>query len=180
MTIMFTPAGSNLTYVTPEIAALSNGYLVAVWDQIGPSDTTWTVAGQIVTADGTFVGSQFTIPTALPSAATPGRPSIDALPNGDFVVVYSAAAGSLSGQKYGTSGNPIGDPFGVTNSSSGNAATTVLSDGTLLPSPATMASSARERSPCNRLARPGAARPGPTWAPPPTGSRWRCPIPPKP
>ncbi len=84
----------------PTSQGLSNGDDVGVWDQFAPGDTTWTVAGQIVTPDGQFVGSGFTISTTLPTSATPERPTLNALPNSDFVVTYNDGVSSITGQEF--------------------------------------------------------------------------------
>jgi T5SS/PEP-CTERM-associated repeat protein len=131
-TVLLTPIGDGVVRVSPDIAQLSNGDYVGIWEQLAPADTTWTLAGQIVDPAGQFVGGEFTIATTLAAAATPEAPVVNALANGDFVVIYNAGAGTLAGQEFDSSGNELGGSFGVSDTSQGGVATTVLSDGTLL------------------------------------------------
>ena len=131
-TVLLTPIDDGIRRVSPEITELSNGDFVGVWDQLAPGDTTWSVVGQIVDATGAFVGPAFTLSTLVPAASTPTRPVLNALPNGNFVVIYSDADSSLAGQRFDASGHPLGSPFGVSNATQGNSAAVVLSDGTLL------------------------------------------------
>jgi hypothetical protein len=130
-TVLLTPIDDGVTRISPEIAELTNGDFVGVWDQHAPGDTTWSVVGQIVDPTGKFVGLEFTLATAVPVASNPTRPVLSALPNGQFVVVYSDADSSLAGQKFDASGNQLDVPFGVSNSTQGNAAAIMLSNGTL-------------------------------------------------
>ncbi len=123
---------SSAAYVAPALATLVNGRLVVVWNQVAAGNTNWSVTGQIVTPDGQMSGSQFVLPTTFPAASTPGRPTINPLADGSFVVIWSSAASSLSGQKFDASGGTIGGSFLISGASQGDPATAVMSDGTLL------------------------------------------------
>ncbi len=130
--VLVAAPAAGLTYGPSEIAGLANGDLVAMWEQIVTGDLTWSLAGQIVTPTGQLSGARFVLPTALPASGAPVRPTIDGLADGGFVVTYSSATSSLSGQKFDASGDAIGGAFLVSSASQGDPATTVLSDGTLL------------------------------------------------
>lgn len=70
----------------PEIAALKDGRMVAVWVSGGEALAEHEIKGQILFADGTADGAVFTINTA--TAGDQAYPSVDVLADGRFVVSW--------------------------------------------------------------------------------------------
>jgi hypothetical protein len=112
------------TYTTnhqtlPAIAGDSSGNFVVVWElrqfAPGPADS---VSGQRYSNSGLPLGTEFRVNTTT-MGTFHSNPAIAADPAGNFVVVWEVtllAAGGLRGQRYASSGAPLGGEFSVGNS----------------------------------------------------------------
>jgi VCBS repeat-containing protein len=103
----------------PDVAALSNGGFVAVWQSDGQDGSSYGIYGQLYDASGTAVGAEFRVNTM--TADIQWNASVAALPGGGFVTVWASPDPSLSywvvnGQKYDSSGNPAGGEFQISAS----------------------------------------------------------------
>jgi hypothetical protein len=91
----------------PAVASDSNGGFVVVWQSFWvPGDITGSIQGQRFSADGSGLGSEFTVNTYTWTAQTSPRVASDAL--GNFVVVWRGMgssgtdtdSGSIHGQRF--------------------------------------------------------------------------------
>lgn len=112
----------------PVITGLTNGWFVATWadDTLGGDDISGlAINGQMFTADGTRLGSQFQINTTMEDSQK--SPSITGLSNGGFVVTWddsSQSAGdnswtSIRGQVFSQTGLKDGAEFLVNTTTAG-------------------------------------------------------------
>jgi T5SS/PEP-CTERM-associated repeat protein len=133
-TSTITVSGSNdgATRSGAQVATLDDGNIVVVWSEAGATSETWSIVGQVMTPAGGFVGSQFSISTALPSNSPAAQIALSALPDGGFLVTYDAGNTSLASQRFDASGDAVGAPVLMTGSGQADVVTTVLSNGTLL------------------------------------------------
>lgn len=82
----------------PQIATLTNGNVIVVWqsfDQAG-SNSLWDVYGQMLTTNGTAIGTNFLINVS--TTYNQHSPAVAALNNGGFVVAWAAETGASVGQ----------------------------------------------------------------------------------
>ncbi|NIX75887.1 calcium-binding protein [Microvirga terricola] len=110
----------------PAITALADGRFVVTWtDYSGQIDAVTGIAvrGQILNADGSKAGEEFVISSS--SAAEAGA-KVSALPDGNFVVVWSDASkystenpSDVYGQVFSVTGKPIGAKFFVNTTLNG-------------------------------------------------------------
>ncbi|MBI1234873.1 MAG: beta-propeller fold lactonase family protein, partial [Alphaproteobacteria bacterium] len=131
------PAGSEFLVNTTtaaaqddsEVAALTGGGFVVVWQDLSTSggDTSgYAVRGQRYNADGTTAGSEFLVNTT--TTGSQSDPSIAALSDGGFVVVFDDDSGTggdtsntaVRGQRFDASGNTVGSEFLVNTTTSNN------------------------------------------------------------
>ncbi len=126
-------AGSQ---VTPDVVGLSNGGFVIVWQDAGSfslGDPSASIKAQVFNANGAKVGSEFLVNTATANAQS--VPSVTALVNGNFVVTWQDASGtlgdpdgSIKGQIFNPSGVKVGSEFLVNTATLGvQAAPTITS-----------------------------------------------------
>jgi VCBS repeat-containing protein len=124
---------ANTTIVSNQqqstITALSDGKFVLVWSDgssVGTDASSYGIKGQIVSADGVRIGSEFLINTQ--TLNNQDNPTVSALPSGDFVVSWvdnsllggDASASSIKAQIYDANGIASGGEF-LVNSSTANA-----------------------------------------------------------
>ena len=126
------PSGSQFqvnTYTTDyqvesRVASDSAGNFVVVWTSSG--DPAYAIQGQRYDASGSAIGGQF--PVSAPTSAFQRSPSIASDSAGNFVVVWQSdeSAGSdssgfsVQGNRFDTSGSPIGGEFQVDTYTTGN------------------------------------------------------------
>jgi hypothetical protein len=106
------------------VAADSAGNFVVVWEsfyQATPAGT--SIHGQRFAGSGSPAGPEFRVNTYVSSTTTQRSPSVNANPLGDFVAVWqSEQDGSVTGiygQRYASSGAPLGPEFRVNTYTSG-------------------------------------------------------------
>ena len=114
------------TYTTgyqadPSVAIDESGNFVVVWasDQDGSESG---VFGQRFTVGGTPLGPEFRVNTVTTDSQEQPRVATDA--NGNFVVVWTSeaqdgSAAGVFGQRYASSGNPVGPEFQVNTYTTG-------------------------------------------------------------
>ena len=98
----------------PSVASLSNGSFVVTWT--GRDSAAEGIYAQRYSAAGARVGSEFRVNTH--TANTQRRPSVAALANGGFVVIWQSWGqdgfeGGIFGQRYSAAGAPVDAEFGV-------------------------------------------------------------------
>jgi hypothetical protein len=103
------------TYTTnlqthPSVAADSAGNFVVVWQ--GGSPFAYNVFGQRYASSGTPLGPEFRVNTS--AFGSQDKPSIGSDSSGNFVVVWEENGGQrITGQRYASSGAPLGPEFNV-------------------------------------------------------------------
>ena len=114
----------------PVVTGLADGGFVVIWDQGGNR-----THGQIYDASGDAQGGEITIVDSNNYDSRAGRPSVDELPDGGFVVVWTGWDNSgygVYGHRYDASGTAQGSQFlanTTIDNNQQNADVTVLSDG---------------------------------------------------
>jgi hypothetical protein len=113
----------------PSIAVDGSGNFVVVW-QSSQDGSSFGIFGQRFASSGAPLGPEFRVNTA--TAGSPAGPSLAADPSGNFVVVWRSLDGSAYGsfgQRYSSSGEPLGPEFRVnTYTTGGNAGAAVTAD----------------------------------------------------
>jgi hypothetical protein len=114
------------TYTTdyqtvPSVAADPSGNFVVVWASQGQDGSYRGIFGQRYASSGTPLGSEFPVNTYTTSYQS--APSVAADPSGNFVVVWQSFGQDgylygLFGQRYASSGTPLGPEFRVNTSTS--------------------------------------------------------------
>ena len=116
------------TYTTgsqsrPAAAASSSGDFVVVWwDVQGPSPYTRNLFGRRYSGSGTAMGPEFRINTGTSIESAPWH-SVASDPSGNFVVIWTDIDGSgngIVGQRFASSGAPMGSEFQVNSYSTGD------------------------------------------------------------
>lgn len=110
----------NIRY--PSVTALIDGGFVLVWSSLGAG-----ILGKRFAADGTPIGTQFTVS----SSASSGDPSLAPFADGGFVVAYRDSA-EIVAQRYGGDGSVVANQFQVntyTNNTQSSPSVASLSDG---------------------------------------------------
>src|SRR5688572_21193836 len=102
--------------IHPNLAALSNENFVAAWTSNGQDGSLQGVYGQIFTASGNLVGSEFRINTNVTNGQ--GQPSVAALSNGNFVAAWESdgqdgSSLGIYGQIVNASGSLISSEFRI-------------------------------------------------------------------
>jgi hypothetical protein len=128
-----TPLGPEFrvnTYTTesqglPSIAADGSGNFVVVWRSEGQDGSSHGVFGQRYANSGTPLGSEFRVNTF--TTGEQRFPSVAADTAGNFVAVWRSAGQDLSsfgifGQRYASSGVPLGSEFRVNTYTTGSQA----------------------------------------------------------
>lgn len=106
----------------PDVAHLSNGEFVVVWDSpssTGTDSSSWSVHGQRFTAGGSPLGTEFQVNTY--TTGPQRSPRVAAGGAGEFVVVWHSrgsagtdpATYSIQGRRYSGTGVPQGSEFQV-------------------------------------------------------------------
>jgi hypothetical protein len=115
----------------PSLAAGAGGQFVVVWQESSPYGASSTVKGRRLGSDGTPLGSEFPLSSAPGNA---GAPSAAGRPGGDYLVVWQAADGALSGvigRRFDSAGTALGPEFVVNTTTAGNQGSpAVAADGT--------------------------------------------------
>ena len=114
----------------PSVAVDGSGNFVVVWESLLQDGDTFGVFGQRFTSSGAPLGPEFRVNTATTASQAGASLAIDSA--GNFVVVWrsldGAAYGSF-GQRYSSSGAPLGPEFRVnTYTTGGNAGPAVAAD----------------------------------------------------
>ncbi len=109
----------------PSVSSLSNGDFVVAWeDSNGHDGSSYGVFGQIFTATGTKIGTEFQVNTY--TAGGQYYPSISSLSNGNFVVAWEDQSGEdgsgegVFGQIFDATGAKVGSQFQVNTYTTGN------------------------------------------------------------
>lgn len=112
------------TYTTedqtdPSVAMDGQGRFVVVWESYGSSgsdDDRQSIQGQRFGADGQPIGDEFQVNSS--TEYSQDYADVAASPTGDFVVVWvnEAQQTTINGQRYDSSGVPVGDEFEVSDS----------------------------------------------------------------
>jgi hypothetical protein len=102
--------------VQPSVAADSSGNFVVVWESGIQQGFTRSIFGQRYASSGAPSGAEFRVNTF---GGNNTAPSVAADPAGNFVVIWEFAPlepGGLLGQRYASSGAPLGGQFSAGNS----------------------------------------------------------------
>ncbi|HVN37381.1 MAG TPA: hypothetical protein VMW19_04305 [Myxococcota bacterium] len=140
-----TPLGGEFqvnTYTTsyqsgPRVAVQPGGDFIVVWASNGGfADTSgWSVQARRYASDGTALSGQFEVNTY--TTGTQWAPAVASEGDGDFLVAWQSTGspgsdsdqGSIQGQRYDSSGTPVGGQFQVnTYTTASQAAPTVATD----------------------------------------------------
>jgi S-layer homology domain len=125
------PAGGEFhvnTYTTnyqydPRVAMNASGSFVVVWTSVGQDGDSYGVFGQRYDSAGTAQGSEFRVNTTTTGTQYASAVGMD--DSGAFVVVWAGGTGvpnyNIFGQRYGSSGTPIGGEFMVNTQNGMNA-----------------------------------------------------------
>lgn len=132
---------STSNQLEPAIAADGQGNLVVVWGSYGSTGSdseSFSIQGQRLAADGSFVGPQFQANTYTPSSQR--FPAVAANDAGDFMVTWESfgssgqddSLGSIQAQFFNASGDRVGNEmqvntFGANNQ--GEPAVAIADDG---------------------------------------------------
>ena len=120
------------TQRTPSVAADGSGNLVVVWESGGQDGSSYGVFGQRFASSGAPAGPEFRVNTY--TTLQQGYPSVAADPAGNFVVVWNSNGPDgedygVFGQRYASSGAPLGTEFRVNTYTTGyQASPSVASD----------------------------------------------------
>lgn len=92
------------------VSTLADGNFVSVWESTDTSGGSHGIVGQIMSPSGEPIGQNFQVNTE--TAGLQGRPSVSALTNGDFVVVWYSENQDGSGlgvysQRFDANGNKL-------------------------------------------------------------------------
>jgi len=116
----------------PSVSSDANGDFVVVWQSYGSSGTDtgtaggFSIQGQRFASSGTSLDGQFQVNTYTSSFQA--QPSVSSDANGDFVVVWESngsagtdrSGSSIQGQRYASSGTPLGGQFQVNSYTTNN------------------------------------------------------------
>ena len=107
----------------PSVAADSSGKFVVVWQSLNQDGSSYGVYGQRYDSTGTPLGTEFRVNTYTTDRQF--HPSVTADSSGNFVVVWESAGQDGSeygvfGQRYASSGAPLGPEFRVSTYTSGS------------------------------------------------------------
>jgi len=105
----------------PSVAADPSGNFVVVWESYLQDESLMGVYGQRYTSSGAPVGPEFRVNTV--TAFGQDAPAVAVDSSGNFVVVWrgnSQEADGVVGQRYASSGVPVGPEFRVNSYTTGN------------------------------------------------------------
>jgi hypothetical protein len=109
----------------PSVAIGPTGEFVVVWDS-KHDGSTYNIQGQLFSAAGASIGSEFQVNTGTLGAGV--VPTLDFTPGGDFIVVWQGfgSAGndddgsSIQAQRFDSDGDRVGTQFQVNDYTTGN------------------------------------------------------------
>ena len=113
--------------MNPSVTTLSDGSYVVTWQSLfDDNSNTWIVAGQHYAANGTAIGNEFQVNATAPNNQQI-LPDVSSLPNGNFVVTWTAygvdnadGSGGVYAQEFDANGNKIGSQVQVNDYTPGN------------------------------------------------------------
>jgi len=120
--VVASESGSGNDCDDPDVAGLTNGNFVVVWEESGEDGSGDGIYGQLYDSDGNTVGSEFRANTS--TASDQHDPKITALEGGGFVVTWEDESGTdhIDAQIYDADGNTVGSEFQVnTDTSTGKS-----------------------------------------------------------
>jgi hypothetical protein len=105
---------------SPTLAMDASGKLVVVWESSGQDGSGWGVVAQRYGSDGTALGGEFRVNSYTTTDQELNAVAMES--DGDFVVVWQtwaspssdSAQPSIMGQRFASSGAPVGAEFEVT------------------------------------------------------------------
>lgn len=106
-----------------DVAADTSGNFVVVWQSLSGDGSSGAVFGQRYASSGAPVGPEFRVNTYTTNAQAGPSVAVDAA--GNFVVVWTSypgqdgSSGGVFGQRYASSGSPIGPEFQVNTYTTG-------------------------------------------------------------
>ncbi len=108
---------------TPDVAMDHDGDAIVVWRSEGQDGDLGGIFGQMISANGSIVGSEFVVNSQ--TIGDQSQPAVAMDSDGDFVVVWTSNGSDGSGrgicaQLYSSSGMMIGSQFQVNSNSTGN------------------------------------------------------------
>jgi Ca2+-binding RTX toxin-like protein len=122
----------------PAIAALAGGGFIVVWrdaSQLGGDDSGTSIKGQLLDAQGNFVGGEFLINTSI--FIDQSAPAVAALPDGGFMVAWEdrsqnggdTSLSAITAQTFSHTGAKVGGEFLVNTSTHGDQLTPSVAAG---------------------------------------------------
>lgn len=105
------------------VAALSNGTYIVVWrssQSANEADTSTTIQGRMIGANGVPLGDQFQV-NSLISSASENYPAVAALADGGFIVTWTTP--QVHGRRFMANGTPVGDDFQINTFEEGSEST---------------------------------------------------------
>lgn len=93
-----------------DVAALTGGAYVAVWENYSPDSGDYSIQGRMVGADGVPTGSQFQV-NSLVTGTVEQYPSATGLADGGFLATWSAP--QIQARRFMSDGTPVGNDFQV-------------------------------------------------------------------
>jgi hypothetical protein len=117
---------SNQGHAGPDVAVDPSGNYVVTWSSYGQDGDGFGVYAQRYSSAGALLGPEFRVNTS--TASHQGLSSVATDASGNFVVVWMTSfPENIWGQRYASSGSPLGGEFPV-NTSTGGFAPVVASD----------------------------------------------------
>ena len=112
---------TNLQFA-PAVASESSGNFVVVWTSSSQDGSSYGVFGQRYASSGTPLGPEFRVNTFTPGVQR--QPTVASDSSGNFVVVWSSslqdgAGYGVFGQRYASTGTPLGAEFRVNTHTTG-------------------------------------------------------------
>lgn len=101
------------TDASADVAALAGGGFIVVWQSnqsVNQADSSTTIQGRRVGADGVPVGAQFQV-NSLVSSTQEGYSAVAALDDGGFFVVWSRP--QIHGRRFTANATPVGNDFQI-------------------------------------------------------------------
>ena len=102
---------SSAGAIEPALARLADGRIVVVWT--GADISRGGVFAQVLAPDATPAAAAFRVNTT--SWLDQSTPSVSALPDGGFLVVWESEPSGILGQRYAASGAAVGNEFRVSS-----------------------------------------------------------------
>ncbi|RAU20057.1 hypothetical protein CU669_20320 [Paramagnetospirillum kuznetsovii] len=107
----------------PSVTGLADGSFVATWQSLGQDGSGWGAYGQHFNANGTKIGGEFLINSAIANDQT--QPSVTGLADGSFVATWQSlgqdgSGWGVYGQHFNADGTKIGGDFQISDVSLSN------------------------------------------------------------